>query len=360
MLRRNQNIAVVSSPLQVFNLGQFLRHHDFSGSLTVFLHLSKDAAEAAASLSLAREFPRSKLIPVRLLSSLKPRGPGKRGQQQAEAVREVSPLHGPLLQLRNLLDLMLLILVVLAKVGPIGSGILVIGDLLHGHGAKVASLLGRRARTILLDDGTATLEVARRRNLLWNSRYNSMPFGRRKSPVLVPAQLEYFTFFHNLEPPPTDTVHKFVPFDSINLSWSPEEFWVLGSNLASRGDWKLTVYLELISAVIETFSRHKLTAKYLPHRMETALELDQINRLCQVEMGLPLEQRISSGHPVAKTIVSFPSTAVFLAQAIQSRDTALHLVVPPSRVWEQTLAREPVERLIQEALRLEHISALRL
>jgi hypothetical protein len=200
-----------------------------------------------------------------------------------------------------------------------GAGRLVIGDPFSGMIQRLLSL-ARARDLVLVDDGTATLELSRhllagRPLVRWHRTGSAPAAAARAARRITPGhgrQLEVFSCLTaGLRLPPGGIA-------SVNTySWARRRYGppqvlpgvdLIGSSLAETGLIDPERYIrEIIALADETNAE-----RYFAHRREDPDKLRLIAEYAELEVvrpELPLELELLTG-PVAETLVSLPSTVL--------------------------------------------------
>jgi hypothetical protein len=219
---------------------------------------------------------------------------------------------------------------------------LVVGDPFSGVIQVIVALVRPSAVTIV-DDGTATMEFARQwvaGEHLARWHQNATPTHRRQIAALAREQIAD-TLRRRLSPGSGCELRMFtcLPIDLPRVEVLRNEFtWVrrtfaaplvrtgadlIGTSLVESGVVGPTAYLTGVSQLITRYS----VSRYFPHRKESAEKLATIEQLGVqvVPMSLPLEIAARQG-PIARTVVSFPSTVVHTLPLVLS-DSSVEVVV---------------------------------
>lgn len=180
----------------------------------------------------------------------------------------------------------------------------------------------KHENTILLDDGTATLEVARQR----------VQGDKTRKPDKIYKRIKLATkrMFQGLKDQPTDKVTFFTAYN-VEIK-SPDEIVVndfsylrlkalslpffegvyfLGSPLSEIGLMTEESYLDQLSLVRSQFTGQDFI--YVAHRRESNQKLDLIRRNIDINVSLfeyPVEYQFTMVGPRPKTVVSFVTSAL--------------------------------------------------
>lgn len=192
-----------------------------------------------------------------------------------------------------------------------------IGDPYSGMIQLLLTGVGRSARLVVLDDGTATLRYAEQWEKgeelkRWHLDRRGVPSritGLRATRLLGHRsdRVELFTAMPVTTP---------IPSQANTYAWVRHRFAtpavlpgtdLMGSSLVETGVVDEAAYLDGIARL--TSGRH--VARYLPHRHETPAKLAVIERLGVriVKPDLPMEVYARRG-PIGQSILSFPSTVL--------------------------------------------------
>jgi hypothetical protein len=254
-----------------------------------------------------------------------------------------------------------------------GAGRLVIGDPFSGLIQRLLPLT-RAQDVVLVDDGTATLELstqllAGQPLVRWHRDGKSAPAssvraGRRLTPGHG-KQLEVFSSLAtDLRLPPGGIA-------SVNgYSWTRRRYGpprilpgvdLVGTSLAETGLVSVNRYI----AEVTTLAHEYGVDRYLAHRREDPAKLARIAEVAGVEIispELPLELALRSG-PVARTVVSFPSTVVHTLPTVLE-GTGVQIVVHDSiQSWlvpgTSDRAAAFLEEVTSTARSRHHLNAVR-
>jgi hypothetical protein len=254
-----------------------------------------------------------------------------------------------------------------------GAGRLVIGDPFSGLIQHLLPLT-RAQDVVLVDDGTATLELstqllAGQPLVRWHRDGKSAPraavrAGRRLTPGHG-KQLEVFSSLAtDLRLPPGGIA-------SVNgYSWTRRRYGpprilpgvdLVGTSLAETGLVSVNRYI----AEVTTLAHEYGVDRYLAHRREDPAKLARIAEVAGVEIispELPLELALRSG-PVARTVVSFPSTVVHTLPTVLE-GTGVQIVVHDSiQSWlvpgTSDRAAAFLEEVTSTARSRHHLNAVR-
>jgi hypothetical protein len=226
---------------------------------------------------------------------------------------------------------------------------LVIGDPFSGVIQVIVGLVRPTAVTIV-DDGTATMEFARQ----WTAgehlaRWHQVakPNHRRQIAALARDQIAE-TLRRRLS---SDSGCRLRMFTCLPVNLPRVEVlrnevdWVrrtfaaplvrtgadlIGTSLVESGVIGSTAYLAGVRDLIDRYS----VARYFPHRKESAEKLVRIEQLGVqiVPTRLPLEIAARQG-PIARTVVSFPSTVVHTLPLVLSDSPVEVLVCDVNDGW---------------------------
>jgi hypothetical protein len=219
---------------------------------------------------------------------------------------------------------------------------LVIGDPFSGVMQVIISLTRPSAVTVV-DDGTATMEFARqwvtgehlarwhqvatpshRRHIAALAREQVADTVRRRMSAAAGCHLRVFSCLP-LTLPKVEVLHN--DFAWVRSTYAPPTVKpgadLIGTSLVESGVIVAPAYLDAVRQLVARYS----IGRYFPHRKESAAKLGEIARLGVQVMDsvLPLEIAARQG-PIARTVVSFPSTVVHTLPLVLS-DTSVEVVV---------------------------------
>jgi hypothetical protein len=199
------------------------------------------------------------------------------------------------------------------------AGRLVIGDPFSGLIQRLLPL-SRAQDVVLVDDGTATLELSAQ--LLagaplvrWHRTGRAPRAAVRAARRLTPGhgrRLEVFSSLATDLRLPPGGVASVNGYTWIRSSYGPPQVLpgvdLVGTSLAETGLVSVERYVAEVAALAGAYG----VGRYLAHRREDPAKLARIAAASGLEIvspALPLELALRSG-PVARTVVSFPSTVV--------------------------------------------------
>ncbi|WP_374226926.1 hypothetical protein [Streptomyces sp. JJ38] len=206
------------------------------------------------------------------------------------------------------------------------AGRIVIGDPFSRYVQLLLALSGTAADLTVVDDGTATMEftaqlaAGAKRFTRWHRKGAGgarallfTPASRRARRRLTPGPRRRVELFSSMpvEPPEHVTVVE------NTFAWTRERFGppalingsdLVGTSLAETGVVDVDRYVE----AVRSLARAHGAVRYFAHRRERTEKLHRVAVECDLEIvrpDLPLELVARRG-PVARTILSFPSTVV--------------------------------------------------
>lgn len=237
---------------------------------------------------------------------------------------------------------------------------LVLGDPFSGLIQQLLPLARTARDVVLVDDGTATLELATRllagRPLVrWHSAGPPRAAAYRTTRLLTPdrgRRLEVYTSLaKDLLLPPGGVV-------TVNAySWTRGRFGppevlpatdLVGTSLAETGLMDPDRYVAEVAGLAKELG----CGRYLAHRREDPGKLERISRATGAEIvvpELPLELALRMG-PVGRTVVSFASTVVHTLPAVLA-GTGVDVVVHDDAVnWLKRDAPGGVRAFLEEVI----------
>ncbi|MFD4242828.1 hypothetical protein ACFWP3_14675 [Streptomyces sp. NPDC058525] len=249
-----------------------------------------------------------------------------------------------------------------AVLGPqlAGAGRLVLGDPFSGLIQRLLPLARSARDVVLVDDGTATLELATqllagRPLVRWHTTGPAPAAARRATRHLTPGhgrRLEVFSSIaKDLLLPPGGVV-------AVNTySWTRSRFGppevlagtdLVGTSLAETGLVDQGRYVAEVAALAKELG----CRRYLAHRREDPAKLERIARATGTEIllpELPLELALRTG-PVGRTVVSFASTVVHTLPAVLA-GTGVEVAVHDGAVdWLKHDAPDRVRTFLEEVI----------
>ncbi len=219
---------------------------------------------------------------------------------------------------------------------------LVLGDPFSGAMQVIVSLV-RPATVTIVDDGTATMEFARQ----WTSgehlaRWHQVATPSHRRHIRTLAREQIADRVRRLLSPQSGCrlrVFSCLPVALDGVEVLRNDFtWVrsayskpvirtgadlVGTSLVESGVVGAASYLDGVKQLIARYG----VGRYLPHRKESPAKLAEIEQLGVqiVPSTLPLEIAARQG-PIARTVVSFPSTVVHTLPLVLS-DSPVEVVV---------------------------------
>jgi len=177
-------------------------------------------------------------------------------------------------------------------------------------------------KTILLDDGSATIQISRERRegvnymLSWTVNKKIKLFAKIFFQRLLSEEKESLCFFtaFDVSPGEKDTLVKnnYDYIRNVNQALEQDDVvYFLGSPLSEAGIMQQADYLECLQKVKHCFGDQKLI--YVAHRREKKGNLDEIGKLLDIEVVLfdfPIEYQIAVIGPRPKILASFISSAL--------------------------------------------------
>ncbi|MGP3685768.1 hypothetical protein ACTVZO_13810 [Streptomyces sp. IBSNAI002] len=241
-----------------------------------------------------------------------------------------------------------------------GAERLVIGDPFSGLIQQLLPLARTARDVVLVDDGTATLELATqllagRPLVRWHRTGPPPAAAYRTTRLLTPGhgrRLEVYTSLaKDLLLPPGGVV-------TVNAySWTRDRFGppevrpgtdLVGTSLAETGLVDPGRYVAEVVALAKELG----CSRYLAHRREDPGKLERISRATGAEIimpELPLELALRTG-PVGRTVVSFASTIVHTLPAVLA-GTGVDVVVHDGAVdWLKRDAPDRVRAFLEEVI----------
>lgn len=211
-------------------------------------------------------------------------------------------------------------------------------------------------RSVLLDDGTATLDIARQRLQGVRQRKPTRRLKRFKQAAkrriqgLQDEQLEQVEFFsvYNIEVSPPDLLVKnnfrFLRRHAQTLEQS-DEVYFLGSPLSEVGLMDEDEYLRQLAQVKAHWSDSVLV--YIAHRREAADKLRRIEAQFSIQVrcfDFPIEYQIAVLGPKPQQIISFFTSALDNLHQILGEDIQISACRLPSGSYREPERIDPIYR----------------
>lgn len=235
------------------------------------------------------------------------------------------------------------------------AGTLVLGDPFSQLAQSLLPLAGAE-RVVVVDDGTATMEFAAllregRPLVRWHSSGPVPGRARRATRLLAPGgarRVEVFTSLPVGEVPGVEVVRN-------GYGWTLSRFGppvvtdtvdLLGTSLVETGVVAAEAYLGCVRDLVSGWG----VSRYLAHRREDEAKLAVLAertgvRVVRPELPLELHARIG---PVARTVISFPSTTVHTLPLVLA-GTGVRVVVQEVRAeWLSAGAGGHAARFLAE------------
>jgi hypothetical protein len=203
---------------------------------------------------------------------------------------------------------------------------------------------------IVLDDGSATLDINRHRN------GQEGTFLDRRPSRLERLKRETKRRLMGLDYRPLDRIEHFTIYDitpderasvrrneylwlraKLQRQSVSDNVYFIGSAVLEYGLMKPEIYYEHISQVCDMFGARKLV--YVPHRREDPLSVDEIAtklRLPVVRFNAPIELALAWSDELPRELVGFVSTALDTCRVIFAGKMGTKIIQLPLQKWNQS------------------------
>lgn len=333
-------LALVSSPFQLRNALAYLEESaNRNAPCFFFLRLSGEVSWDRQTLQLARELELENLW---LLSGQNPLAKNEFGatdpdQKDLATSRRISaPFNRPILgRLKAVLTMLWQVRLSYGQFRRVST---VVTGNPQEQIPFLRLFLTRQPETVVVDDGFATLEIARKRHE-YLSRINHGQFFKLARPILFRKEpIIFFTVFEDLACtwPDRSVLNKRLLKAKVHLTIRERVCWILGQPAVTEGGLTETDYFSLLRSIHQPAKKAGLEPVYIPHRREGdayVSKLREITGLRALTSQQSVEDTIVAQGWVPQTIVGFTTTALEIISTVAPDSCKLISVylAPPVR-----------------------------